>query len=170
MAVTLSLPIMALAAILQTTLIPLLFRVFNGEPDLVFLIVLAWSIHGRLDQTLVWAFVGGIFADLLSAAPTGATVVGLVLTVFAVAWLRSQVYRIGLISMLGLIVFGTLVHKTIYVLILSFTGYRMPILGALLNIVLPTVVYNLVLMAPLYWLTRRLQRSSGGDNPSAVRV
>ncbi|MBK8026566.1 MAG: rod shape-determining protein MreD [Chloroflexi bacterium] len=170
MAVTLSLPVLALAAILQTTLVPLIFRVANGEPDLIFLIVLSWALHGRQDQTIVWAFVGGICADLLSAAPTGATVIGLLITIAIVGWLRSQVYRVGFVSHVGLVITGTLIHKTIYILLLSFVGFRVPILGALLNVVLPTLVYNLIAMVPIYLMVRSLQRRFGGDMASAVKV
>ena len=44
-----SIPLIALAVVLQATFIPQI-RILGGEPDLVFLLVLSWSINGRLEQ------------------------------------------------------------------------------------------------------------------------
>lgn len=162
MATTISLPIMALAAILQTTLMPQ-FRIFGGEPDLPFLIVLAWSVHGRFDQALVWAFVGGIMQDLLSAAPTGTSVVGLLLVVFMVTALRGQIYRVGILSILGLLAVGTLADKLVYIVIIGLAGHRVPILTGMLYVALPTLVYNILFMFPVYRFVRFVQRRTGGE-------
>ncbi|HRF94610.1 MAG TPA: rod shape-determining protein MreD, partial [Aggregatilineales bacterium] len=61
----LSFPILIVAAILQATFMPQI-RLLGGSPDLVFLVVLAWSINAELDSSVLWAFVGGISLDLLS--------------------------------------------------------------------------------------------------------
>ncbi len=158
---SLSFPILALAAIIQTTLVPHLMRVLNAEPDLIFLIVLSWAIHAPLEQALVWAFVGGIAADLLSSAPTGASVIGLVLLVGVVNVLRAQVYSVGVFMMIGLTVFGTIAHRLIYLLITTLDGARPPVISLLLLIVLPTLVYNLLLLFPVYRLTRVIQKRAG---------
>lgn len=168
MATTISLPILALAAILQTTVMPQ-FRILGGEPDLTFLIVLGWSIHGRLDQSVVWAFVGGIAQDLLSAAPTGTSVVGLLLTVFMVTAVKAQLYRVGFLSTIGLIVAGTLVHKLTYILIVSLTGLRVPIINGMLFVAVPTVVYNIVFILPVYRFVRFIQRRTGGEATTLVK-
>jgi len=167
MAVALSIPIMALIAVLQTTIMPQ-FRILGGEPDLAFLFVLGWSIHGRLDQTLIWAFVAGICADLLSAAPTGTSVVGLLLIVFWVAVLRSQVVRVGFISIIGLLIIGTFIHKITYMLILTGVGFQVSIITGLVYVALPTVVYNILFMVPIYRIMRFVQRRSGGDYTNTV--
>jgi rod shape-determining protein MreD len=158
---TLSFPILALAAILQTTVVPHLMRVLNAEPDLIFLIVLSWAIHAPLEQALVWALVGGIMADLLSSAPTGASVIGLVLMVGVVSILRTQVYSVGIFMMIALAGVGTIVHRVIYLLITTLDGTRPPIVSLLLLIMLPTLVYNLLLLFPIYRLTRFIQKRAG---------
>ncbi|MDZ4771321.1 MAG: rod shape-determining protein MreD [Chloroflexota bacterium] len=169
MSTSLSIPILLLAAILQTTLVPVLLRVFNAEPDLIFLIVLSWSIHARTEVALLWAFVGGIAADLLSAAPTGASVVGLILAVSMVTALRGQLTSVGTFSLIGLTIAGTIVHKLTYLVIVGASGIRAPMVSGLLLIVLPTVVYNLIALLPVYhfsrFVQRRAERSSLGAAP-----
>ena len=109
-------PLIFLAVVLQSTIFPSL-RILGGQPDLAFLLVLAWSINGRLDQNVTWAFVGGIAQDLLSVAPTGASVLGMILLVFAIDRIKQQVYRIGFVLIVGLVIAGTVLQKVIFMII-----------------------------------------------------
>lgn len=152
-----SLPLIALAVILQATVIPQI-RILGGEPDLVFLLVLSWSINGQLEQNVVWSFVGGITQDLLSAAPTGASVLGLIILVFGIDRLRQQVYRIGFMLIVGLVIAGTLLQKAVFMIVVAFAGFTIYPLDNLTYIILPTIAYNLLFIWPIYWLIRRIQR------------
>lgn len=159
----LSLPILALAAVLQATFVPQI-RLLGGGPDLVFLIVLAWSINIKLEGGVTWAFVGGILQDLFSAAPTGTSAVGLILIVFAVNQLARQVHRIGIILLLGLTLVGTLFQQMMMIVLLGLLGFRVDLIGDLSDVVLPTMLYNLTLILPVYWLIRRVQRRFATDS------
>lgn len=158
----LSLPILALAAALQASLMPQI-RLLGGAPDLVFLLVLAWSIHAELEEGVIWAFAGGIMQDLLSAAPTGTSVLGLLLLVFAISGLGQQVYRIGFALMTGLVLAGTLMQQIVVMLVLSASGFRIEWLTSITYVTAPTMFYNLVLIWPTYWFVRRLQRRISRD-------
>lgn len=159
----LSIPILALAAVVQATFVPQI-RLLGGGPDLVFLIVLAWSINIRLDGGVTWAFVGGILQDLFSAAPTGTSAVGLIMVVFAVNQLARQVQRVGIVLLLGLALAGTLFHQLTMILLLGLLGFRVDLIGDLSDVVLPTMLYNLILILPVYWIMRRIQRRFATDS------
>jgi len=152
-----SVPLIALAVVLQATVIPQL-RILGGQPDLVFLLVLSWSINGRLEQSVVWAFVGGIAQDLLSAVPVGTSVLGLIVLVFAIDQLRQQVYRIGFLLIVGLVIAGTVLQQVITMIVIALAGYTIYPLDSLTYVILPTIAYNLLFMAPIYGLIRRIQR------------
>lgn len=153
----LALPILAVAAALQTSLTKQI-RLLGGEPELVLLLVLAWSINNNLDENVVWAFVGGICLDLLSGAPTGASVPGMLIMVFGISGLGQQVYRIGIVILVGLVFIGTLVQQTVFIIITSLAGYASFSLEAIGYVVMPTLVYNLFFIFPVYWFTQRIQR------------
>ena len=148
---------MALAVILQATVIPQI-RIFGGQPDLIFLMTLSWSIHGRLEQSVAWAFVGGIAQDLLSAAPVGASTLGLLLVVFGVEAIKQQVYHIGVLMMGALVVGGTILIKITQMFALSLTGFNVAPFENFLYVIVPSIAYNLVFIAPVYWVIRRIQR------------
>ncbi len=153
----LSVPILLIAAILQATFVPQI-RLLNGGPDLVFLLVIAWSINAEVEESVLWAFVGGISVDLLSAAPTGTSTLGMLLVVFAISGIGRQVYRIGFILLIGVTLAGTLVQQLITMIILWFTGWSINWFADVALIVAPTMFYNLMLILPVYWFVRRVQR------------
>lgn len=153
----LSIPILALAAILQASVVPQI-RLLGGGPDLVFLLVLAWAINANLESGVTWAFVGGIMQDLMSAAPLGTSAMGLLLLVFAISGLGQQVYKIGFVMLVALVLFGTLAQQILIMLVLTFSGFTMQWGHNLTFVIAPTILYNLVLIWPVYWLILRLQQ------------
>ncbi len=153
----LSIPLLACAAALQATLIPQI-RLLGGAPELVFLTVLAWSINSSLEDSILWAFVGGIAQDLLSVAPTGTSVVGMLFLVFAVSGVGQQVFRIGIPILFSLIFLGTIINHLMTMFILTLAGFQVDWLNNLTFVTAPTIVYNLVFILPIYWLVRRLQK------------
>lgn len=153
----LSMPILTLAAILQVTFVPHI-RILDGTPDLIFLLVVAWAIHARLETGVTWAFVGGIVHDLLSAAPTGASVIGLVLIVFAVKFVEQQFYGVTLLVIIAVALVGTLFQYIVFSLIVAAIGFQTLHPENFTFVVFPTMAYNLVFILPVYWLTRRIQK------------
>ncbi|GAB4509914.1 MAG: hypothetical protein OHK0046_05740 [Anaerolineae bacterium] len=159
----LSLPILLIAAALQATFVPQI-RLLGGGPELVFLLVLAWSINADLEEGVVWAFAGGIMQDLLSATPTGTSTLSMLLIVFAISGLGQQVYRIGIMVLIGLVLFGSLMQQIITMLILALNGFPIDWLTNLTYVSAPTIFYNLVFIWPVYWFVRRLQRRLTRDS------
>jgi len=155
----LSLPIMLIVASLHGTLIPQI-RIAEGGPDLIFLLVIAWAMNAELEEGVIWAFVGGITQDLQSAAPLGVSTLGMLIIVFGISGLAQRIYGIGglIFSLIALAIFGTLFHQIILMILLWLTGYSIAWGADITNVVVPTIFYNLILILPIYWLVRRIQR------------
>lgn len=152
-----SFPILLLAATLQTSILPL-FRIYVGQPSLVYLFVFAWSIHAPLSDTLIWALVGGLFQDLLSSAPLGTTSLSLLPILIIVEMIRSQLYHMHIVLIIILMVMGSVLQLGIYMLVLILTGTGIPIIAATRFIIIPTLLYNLILFLPIYVIIRSMQR------------
>jgi rod shape-determining protein MreD len=163
----LSIPIMLLASALQATLLPQI-AIFGGVPDLPFLFALAWALNSPLEEGIVWAFVGGIAKDSLSAAPFGASVIGALLVVFGIHLIRQQLYSVGFLSLIWITLPGSLIHQVV-TLVLVWASPMRPLapgqglltvaLQSITYVILPTIVYNLAFIFPVYWLVRRIQSS-----------
>lgn len=154
---SLSLPILIVAAALQSSLVPQI-RVLGGGPDFVLLIVLSWAANSDFDEALTWAFVGGIAQDLLSVAPTGTSTIGLLPLLFATHLLNRQLYRVGFLLLALLIVSGTIFKETVFATVSALAGYPVDYIAMFSYVILPSIVYNLALLAPTYWFVRRVQK------------
>jgi rod shape-determining protein MreD len=152
--------LLMLAAALGSTFMPQI-RVFGGMPDLVLLLVLSLAIFNPLERAVTWALIGGIFQDMLSITPLGASAIGLVLMVFFIHWVRSQVFGVGLLTLLGVAIIGTAMQKTILLIVSALIGFPIRPLETAVYVILPTIVYNVIFLFPVYWVTRRLSRERG---------
>lgn len=141
-------------------------RLLGGSPDLVFLLVVSWSINSDLDEAVIWAFVGGIMLDLLSYNPTGTSVMGLLVMVFAVSGLGQQVYRVGFVILVGLVLTGTVLQDIISMVILALIGHPIDWVTSLTFVTTPTAFYNLIFIWPIYWFVRRIQRRVARQTPA----
>jgi rod shape-determining protein MreD len=165
----LSLPIMMLVAALEVTLMPQI-SFLGGRPDLVLLVVVAWALNSTLEQAVLWAFIGGICKDLLSSAPLGTTIVGLILIVFAINAIREQLFSVGIFTLIWVSLIGTVIQEFSILIILLLTGFQ-PEFASQLGygiivdqfrlFIVPTIVYNLIGIIPVYVIVRLIQRAVG---------
>ncbi len=162
----LSLPILALAIAIQTAIVPQ-FSLLGGQPDLIFLLVIGWSLNAPLEQGVIWAFVGGLCKDLMSAAPLGTSTFGMIVIIFGVYSIRSQIYSIGIFTLVWVVLLGTLIQQLLTFIVIMAAGFAPAfadrlgygiVLEEISYIILPTIVYNLVVILPTYWFVRLIQR------------
>ena len=175
----LALPILGLSAALTASVVPHVIDVFvaligsfapalggsRGQLSLVMLFVLCWSVHADLTESLIWALVGGLALDLLSALPLGASSIALVLMAFAVNSAARQLLRVRLLFLAAITPLATLFLAAWTLGALALLGYSYDILAYARWTLLPTMLINLLAVLPLYGLTRILQRRlKGGLN------
>lgn len=146
-----------LAATLQPSVLPAI-RIYGGQPDFVLIMVLCWAVHAELAESIFWAFLGGVALDLLSIVPLGTSVIGLLLMIFAIQSLSQRLYSFSLFFLLVFVALGTVLQHTIAVMALTFVGYTPDFASAAQYFTLPTLVYNVVLTVPVYWVLRRIQK------------
>lgn len=172
----LSIGVLGLAAALSASFIPqfiafasALFSNFTpilggsrGQLSLVMLLVICWSLRSSLADAFVWALVGGIMLDLLSILPIGTSSAALVMIVFVVNGVGRQLLRLRILILLTITAFAT-VFMTAYTLIaLVLLGNSYDISTLARFMLLPTMIYNLVSVLPIYALVRIAQRRLEG--------
>jgi rod shape-determining protein MreD len=155
-------PILLVAAILNATVMAEL-RVWQGAPDLVFLVVITWALLAGAREALVWAIVGSIFQDALSLVPLGTSALGMILVIIMTDLTIGQVSRRNLAAPLLVMIIGTPVYHLAILAVLWMTDQAVPLSSALIYVTLPTLVYHLVFVLPVFraiglvhrWLTPR---------------
>lgn len=171
----LSIPILGLAAALSASIIPHMIGFAaaalgglapilentRGQISLVMLLVMTWAIRSSMTDSFVWAFVGGIAMDLLSILPLGASSFALALIVFAVSAISHQLYQVRVISILVMTALSTVFLQVFIWQILALLGSSYDLPSLIRLVLLPTIVYNLAAVLPVYgfvrWLQRRLE-------------
>jgi rod shape-determining protein MreD len=176
MAYVLALPILALAAVLQVGLLPRLLvdsidfgvlpflnvplevPIYHGQLSLVLILVLSWTVHAPIEEAIFWAFVGGIFQDILNPIiPTGVSVLGFLLMVFAIKAFEQNFYRFSIVLLTSFVLIGTVIQHLSVFLALSLQDYSVPIVELLQTFTLPTLGINLLACFPIYFLLRQVQ-------------
>jgi rod shape-determining protein MreD len=152
-------PLLGFVAIVQTVVGPRL-AVFGVRPDLLLLLVVAWSLFNGSHSGILWAFVGGLWMDILSGGPMGGSSLALMAASLVTGLGHNRLFRSNPFVPLVAAIVGTLVYSLVYLGTLALVGHRLSFLETFVGLVLPAIVYNSTLMllfTPLLsrWLERR---------------
>ena len=134
----------------------------RGQPQLVMLLVICWSIRSSLADAFVWALVGGIMLDLLSILPIGASSAALVLIVFVVNGVAQQLLRLRILLLLIMTALATVFMSAYNIIALFLLGNSYDITALIRLNLMPTLFYNLIAVLPLYAFVRMTQRRLEG--------
>lgn len=160
------LPLLVLAAVLQSTVLAHL-RVLDGTLDLTLLLVLGWTLAGDWRGGMVWGWLGGLCLDLLSGAPLGTAMLGLVVVAYFASLTEGRFWRSHILLPLATVILGTLGLHMIYLVVLRLNGEAVDVGFALTRITLPTLVLNTAGMLPVYRAMRWLR---GWVYPEPVEI
>ena len=147
----LGIPLLILAAIIQTTVIPEI-RFGEAGPDLVLMLVVIWTLLAGFEEAVVWALAGGIVADLLTRMPTGTTALALVFVSFVIGNVPGQISRNNVLFPPLVVAGSTLAYHTIIMIVLRLTGTEISFFYVLTRMSLPGALYNAILILPLFRL------------------
>ena len=150
-----AIPLMAVLAIIQTAILPR-FPIAGVEPQLLFLVALAWGLLRGLDEGLVWAFIAGIWVDLFSLTPVRLSSLAFMAGVAAPILLQPMLppRRLPVTALLAAL--GTLIYLLLYVIALGLLGHGLSAVG--LAGLLPIVLLHAILVLPIYYVVHQLLR------------
>lgn len=150
-------PILVLVAVLQSTVLYHV-RFIGGSFDTMLVIVLAWSLAQRGNDGLIWAFVGGLIADSLSAGPPGAITLALVSVIAFISVTEGRFYKANWPVAMISSVLGTLLYHLIYLSVLAINGYPVNLIDTIAVVTFPSAILNFLLILPIYQTARVIAR------------
>ena len=151
-------PLLAGLAVLQATLFGQL-RLLDGAPDLLLLAVVTWALTGKQRQAMTFGLIGGLFLDLFSGFPLGASALALILVAFLVSLTEGSFWEAHFLMPLSAVLIASLIYHGMNLLVLLLMG-RLPDLNfAFTQVILPSVFLNLVLALPVAQLAESLEMS-----------
>jgi len=107
--------ILLLAVILQTTLVP--FLAFVGvSPNLVLVLLLFWVILRSFKKVWIGVLLTGLFLDFFSGLPFGLISLSLVGTAFLIDWFNRNIFSMVKFWVVAvLIILGTLIYNLLFI-------------------------------------------------------
>jgi len=148
-------PVLALALILQMAVASRL-SLLSGSADLVLLVLVAWSLQGRVDSAWQWSVLGGVMVGVASGLPLIVPVLGYLAATGLARLVLRRVWETPILAMLIVVFFGTLIYQILSLSWALFAGGSYPVQDAFSLIILPSVLLNIVLAIPVYVLVRDL--------------
>ncbi|MDY7041187.1 MAG: rod shape-determining protein MreD [Chloroflexota bacterium] len=157
-----TIPLLAFLALIQSTVLPYV-TIIGMKPELMLLVVVSWSLLRGAREGMAWAFIGGMFLDMLSGAPFGTITVALLLVSFLSGLGESTIFRTHIVLPLVASLLTTVAYDLTIMLILVLTGRPVAWLDSMMHVVLPSAVVNTLLMPLVFWPLQRLHRQTGRE-------
>lgn len=160
--VLLSLILVFVAVVLQTTVFaPGRIQPLGAAPNLVLLTVVACVRYLQAEFAILLGFTAGLMMDVLGGSPIGLWAITLASIAFMTLKLRDREVEAG-VAGAALAVFGlTVAGQLIFSILGTLFGLGLvaeP--GFLVQLLVLPAVYNVVLMIPVFWLSKAALRPS----------
>ena len=127
-----------------------------GAADLVLLFIVAWSLHQDHKNAWFLVLAFGLIVGSISAGPTVIPLMTYLLVFLAAKLMHHQIWRTPLLSMFLLTFFGTLFQNGLHLVGLWVQGVGFPVNQAFTNIMLPSVLLNMLLAIPVHALVQAI--------------
>lgn len=151
-----------LFALAQGPIVQALFPL-DVTPNVVLVLVILWAGYTSLREGIAWAFVAGLFLDLLLFAPLGAHAFALMAVLLALEPIRRFAFGENHAWPLLVVFVGALLNDFVYIVVTNMAGRGLP-LNTLWRFSIAralTDVIAAVVLLPLMLLLRRW--GSNGD-------
>ncbi len=153
MRVLIAVPIFIFLTIIQSAVISNL-PLLQGTADIVMLVIIAWSLQEPVLAPWQWSIIGGAMVGFASALPLAIPIISYLSIASIAVLIRRRVWKFPVLIMLVLTFFGTLFHQGVSAITLSFLGTSLPLLDSLQQIIMPSLLLNILLAVPIYAIVR----------------
>lgn len=157
MSLAILIPLLALAAIVQITLLPQI-PIFGYKPDLALILVVAWAMLAPFGQAAVWGFVLGIFLDLASGLPFGIHTLALMSLGWLIGWGQATFFRDNLLAPPVAMMLATLAYNLVLLGFVAWFNPPVDWLVCVVRVTLPTAMLNAFILPLFFFPLRRVAR------------
>jgi rod shape-determining protein MreD len=150
-----AIPVLGVTIILQTSIASRI-TLLSGSTDLVLLVITAWSLQERVQSAWIWGIIGGLLVGLISGIPWYIYMFVYLSVVGIARILVRRIWQAPLLAMFAVTFIGTLELLTLMFVQRTLFDVSLPFNEVFSQIVLPTVLLNLLVAVPIHALLRDL--------------
>lgn len=150
--------IIVIAALtIQATVMPLL--AFQGvQPDLLLIVVVSSSLLLGKDQGVSIGFFSGLLQDLVGGNIFGLNTLSKLITGYLFGMAERKVFKEHIFLPVLAMVVATICNSAISFILLFLLGYKIELMSAIINTVLPLLMYNVVVAIPVHQVIYRVSQ------------
>lgn len=166
--------IIFLAIVAQTTFFPIFFS--RITPDVVLMLILAWTILDGFNNFFLWSILAGLFYDLASMSVIGTHIIVFLFVVYFVSFFSNRfqvgMKGLGVIIIALMIGLSTLVSNAVFVLVEITNVEKISIIGSIKFIVhiILEFVYNGILFVFVYAFLKKIKKTFFLGNQKAIII
>lgn len=153
MSIILSVPILLLLLILQTTITGEI-TLINGAADLILVWLAAWGITSKDRSGYLLAFLAGGLASYVSALPWYVFPLAYLSVIFLGRFVFNQLWQSPLLSMFAITLVSSILLYVFTMIGLRINGTEYSWQVSLTNVFIPSVFLNLLLAIPMFAIVR----------------
>jgi cell shape-determining protein MreD len=156
-AILVGIPVVILAIILQSSIASRIV-LLSGNVDLLLLVVAAWGLQERAKGAWVWGVIASLLAGVTSGVPWYIYLIGYLSVVILARLFVHRIWQAPLLVMFAVTFIGTV--ELLMLTFLQRTLFNVPLEfnEVFSQIVLPTILLNLLLAIPIHAIIKDLAR------------
>lgn len=147
--IIIGMPILAVAAFIQVGFFGQI-RLMGGTSDLLLLCIIAWSINERTKYSWILVITAGLIMSYISAMPMYGYLWMYLFIWLLIRFIKMRVWQMPLVLMLFVTIVGTLIISAGTLGLLYLQNASINYLDAFRQIIIPSLVMNLLLSIPIY--------------------
>lgn len=157
MGIVIAFPILFILLLLQTTIFSQI-TLLSGSIDLVLIWLAAWTIQGQVKSSWIWMILAGIFVSYVTAIPWPVIFISYAGATAAARMINKRVWQSPLLMMFFVTIFGSLLLYTLSFMALVIDGVNIQLDTALIEVIIPSILMNLLFAIPVYAIARDTAR------------
>lgn len=155
MSIALGMLLIVVAALAQVAILPA-FSIFGAQPNLLIVVLIVWIAIQPKQEALLLIPVAGFVLGLLDSQPLGLAMLALSPLILMTEIREQRLMQSDLLLVVVLTALATVVYEGTILLTLTVTGERLDWLANGLDVLVPAIIANALLVLPLYGLARLL--------------
>ena len=128
----------------------------QGTADLILLTIIAWAMQERVKTIWLWTVIGGVLVGFVSKMPFFVVIIAYLIVAAIVIYTKQRFWKAPYLAMWAMTLVGTVIIQSVSLAVRWFEGADINVLSVFNLIILPSLVLNLLLAAPIYALVRDL--------------
>lgn len=153
MGVLLAFPVILILLILQTTLVSQV-TLLSGCADLLLLWLAAWGLQKQVKSMWVWTLIIAISVAYISAIPWYVPLICYPAVTLLTRIINKRIWQSPLLMMFLVTIIGSMLINGLSYLALAVTGVSIPLQTGLVEVIIPSILINLLLALPAYAIAR----------------